>query len=529
MLRAARPAGGARHGDDHGQRRRAAACTPSSTRWSRTCAQRGMVSSLITNGYLPLARAHPARSTTRGLDYLQISIDNVEPDDVSMKSLRLLEPKLKWLAEHARVRRQHQLGGGGGHQEPRGRAGRRAARARAGLHQLDRHPARRPRPAAAARRARDGRLRGAQDARQPRRRARQRAVPGQPGPRPAQRLELPRGLALPLRGRGRPRQLLLAAARHARRPARELHARRRACASTTRARPARPTARSTASSGWRSSTTGARPQTRRGACRCGRAPAATRASPGARAADAMCPADLDGRARARHRRVERHRRGLRARAARARAAAGAGGAPRGPPARAGARSWAATRRPWSSPLDLAAPDAGRAPAGGAARGAGSRSTCWSTTRASATPAPFHEEPLDRVLAMIDLNVRAVVELTRRFLPGMVARRRGGIVNVVSTSAFQPVPVPGGLRGEQGLPALVHRGAGHRARRARACAVQALCPGLTATEFQQVAGHRQGCCSTGRGAMTPAAGGRQRRCARLERGTPPRRSRAWRTG
>ena len=43
--------------------------------------------------------------------------------------------------------------------------------------------------------------------------------------RPAQRLELPRGLALPLRGRGRPRQLLLADARRARRPARELHAR----------------------------------------------------------------------------------------------------------------------------------------------------------------------------------------------------------------------------------------------------------------------------------------------------------------
>ncbi|HZM50492.1 MAG TPA: radical SAM protein, partial [Vicinamibacteria bacterium] len=35
------------------------------------------------------------------LDFLQISIDNVEPDEVSLKSLRLLEPKLKWLAEHA--------------------------------------------------------------------------------------------------------------------------------------------------------------------------------------------------------------------------------------------------------------------------------------------------------------------------------------------------------------------------------------------------------------------------------------------
>jgi MoaA/NifB/PqqE/SkfB family radical SAM enzyme len=61
---------------------------------------RGMISSLITNGY-HLSPERIQRLNDARLDYLQISIDNVDPDDVSLKSLRLLEPKLKWLAEHA--------------------------------------------------------------------------------------------------------------------------------------------------------------------------------------------------------------------------------------------------------------------------------------------------------------------------------------------------------------------------------------------------------------------------------------------
>ncbi len=61
---------------------------------------RGMIASLITNGYY-LSRERIERLNRAGLDYLQISIDNVEPDEVSLKSLRLLEPKLQWLAEHA--------------------------------------------------------------------------------------------------------------------------------------------------------------------------------------------------------------------------------------------------------------------------------------------------------------------------------------------------------------------------------------------------------------------------------------------
>ena len=62
--------------------------------------ERGIVSSLITNGYY-LSKERIRRLNGAGLDYLQISIDNVEPDGTSMKSLRLLEPKLRWLAEEA--------------------------------------------------------------------------------------------------------------------------------------------------------------------------------------------------------------------------------------------------------------------------------------------------------------------------------------------------------------------------------------------------------------------------------------------
>lgn len=60
---------------------------------------RGMFATLISNGYY-MSREWIERLNQAGLDHLQISIDNVEPDDVSLKSLRLLEPKLRWLAEY---------------------------------------------------------------------------------------------------------------------------------------------------------------------------------------------------------------------------------------------------------------------------------------------------------------------------------------------------------------------------------------------------------------------------------------------
>ena len=60
----------------------------------------GSIATLITNGYL-LSADRIARLNRAGLDHLQISIDNVVPDDVSMKSLKVLDAKLRMLADHA--------------------------------------------------------------------------------------------------------------------------------------------------------------------------------------------------------------------------------------------------------------------------------------------------------------------------------------------------------------------------------------------------------------------------------------------
>jgi MoaA/NifB/PqqE/SkfB family radical SAM enzyme len=60
----------------------------------------GMVAGLITNGYLLVAE-RIQRLNRAGLEWLQISIDNVNPDEVSKKSLKVLDKKLELLAEHA--------------------------------------------------------------------------------------------------------------------------------------------------------------------------------------------------------------------------------------------------------------------------------------------------------------------------------------------------------------------------------------------------------------------------------------------
>ncbi|MHC1712200.1 MAG: SDR family NAD(P)-dependent oxidoreductase [Solidesulfovibrio sp.] len=53
--------------------------------------------------------------------------------------------------------------------------------------------------------------------------------------------------------------------------------------------------------------------------------------------------------------------------------------------------------------------------------------------------PFLEQDLAGIRAMIQVMATAPTELTRRFLPGMVARKRGGILNVASTAALSPCP------------------------------------------------------------------------------------------
>jgi MoaA/NifB/PqqE/SkfB family radical SAM enzyme len=62
--------------------------------------RRGIYAGMITNGFL-LSKERIGKLNDAGLEYLQISIDNVTPDEVSKKSLKTLDIRLEWLAQYA--------------------------------------------------------------------------------------------------------------------------------------------------------------------------------------------------------------------------------------------------------------------------------------------------------------------------------------------------------------------------------------------------------------------------------------------
>jgi len=77
-----------------------------------------MIVGMITNGYL-LTADRIQRLNRAGLDHLQISIDNVMPDDVSKKSLKVLDKKLQLLAEYAEFHVNINSVVGGGMRDPK--------------------------------------------------------------------------------------------------------------------------------------------------------------------------------------------------------------------------------------------------------------------------------------------------------------------------------------------------------------------------------------------------------------------------
>src|ERR1700722_6767172 len=77
----------------------------------------GAIAGMITNGYL-LNVERIERLNRAGLDHMQISIDNLEPDDVSKKSLKGLDKKLQMLAEHAEFHVNINSVVGGGFKDP---------------------------------------------------------------------------------------------------------------------------------------------------------------------------------------------------------------------------------------------------------------------------------------------------------------------------------------------------------------------------------------------------------------------------
>lgn len=100
--------------------------------------------------------------------------------------------------------------------------------------------------------------------------------------------------------------------------------------------------------------------------------------------------------------------------------------------------------------------------------------------------PFYKEQWGRQLGMIEVNVVAVVFLTHLFLPGMVQRGNGKILNLASTAAFQPGPMMAIYYATKAF-VLHFSEAISNELKGTGVTVTALCPGATATHFQSVAG------------------------------------------
>jgi len=118
-------------------------------------------------------------------------------------------------------------------------------------------------------------------------------------------------------------------------------------------------------------------------------------------------------------------------------------------------------------------------------------------------APFDEQRTEAIRAMLDVNVRALVELVHAFLPGMRARGRGRIVNVASNAAFQPVPYLAVYAATKAFVLSFTEGLAEELR-GTGVRVQALCPGITATEFLDVAETHPGLLVTRMPMMTAEA-------------------------
>jgi hypothetical protein len=169
------------------------------------------IAGMITNGYL-LNVERIERLNAAGLDHLQISIDNLEPDDVSKKSLKVLDKKLQMLADHAEFHVNINSVVGGGFKDPNDALaiGKRALELgfestigiiHDGDGQLKPLKPDEARVYFEMSNRRKDQLRAV------------RQVSGSDCARQAERLALPRGVALPLHLRGRAGALLLATAR----------------------------------------------------------------------------------------------------------------------------------------------------------------------------------------------------------------------------------------------------------------------------------------------------------------------------
>lgn len=103
--------------------------------------------------------------------------------------------------------------------------------------------------------------------------------------------------------------------------------------------------------------------------------------------------------------------------------------------------------------------------------------------------PFAKTDLSEELRLLQVNLAAVVELTKRFLAPMLERGRGRILNVASTAAFQPGPLMAVYYASKAFVLSFSEAIADELAQS-GVTVTALCPGPTQTEFQKKAGLEQ---------------------------------------
>jgi len=99
---------------------------------------------------------------------------------------------------------------------------------------------------------------------------------------------------------------------------------------------------------------------------------------------------------------------------------------------------------------------------------------------------FSQMELTDVLGMIQVNITALTHLTRLFLPGMIERRRGKILNLASTAAFQPGPMMATYYASKAYVLSLSEALSEELQ-GTGVTVTAFCPGPTATGFGKRAG------------------------------------------
>lgn len=103
-----------------------------------------------------------------------------------------------------------------------------------------------------------------------------------------------------------------------------------------------------------------------------------------------------------------------------------------------------------------------------------------------TLGPVHRSDPDAEMNLVEVDVVAVVDLCSRFLPGMVERGQGAVLNVASTAAFQPLPGQAAYGGAKAFVlSYTHSLSGELA--GTGVSVSALCPGPVHTGFGEAAG------------------------------------------